>query len=68
MPDINRRKDLAGASGATADRVNPDKPFTFDVKVYLLPRGEREFKAYVDQWIHLTTYDSYAADWLGSPP
>ncbi|WP_217206550.1 transporter substrate-binding domain-containing protein [Streptomyces sp. AC550_RSS872] len=49
--------------------INPDKPFTFGEKAYLLPRGDEEFKEYVDQWVHLAThdgtYDDYAADWLG---
>lgn len=49
--------------------INPDKPFTFGEKAYLLPRGDEEFKEYVDQWVHLATndgtYDGYAADWLG---
>lgn len=47
--------------------INPDKPFTFAEKAYLLPRGDEEFKEYVDQWVHLTTHDGtyngYAAAW-----
>ncbi|KPI10604.1 Arogenate dehydratase [Actinobacteria bacterium OK074] len=49
--------------------INPDKPFTFAEKAYLLPRGDEEFKEYVDQWVHLAThngtYDGYAAPWQG---
>ncbi|MFG2554061.1 transporter substrate-binding domain-containing protein [Streptomyces sp. NPDC048581] len=49
--------------------INPDKPFTFGEKAYLLPRGDEEFKEYVDQWVHLAThdgtYDGYAEEWLG---
>lgn len=33
--------------------VNPDRPFTYSEKAYLLPRGDTAFKAYVDQWLHL---------------
>ncbi|MFJ5222335.1 transporter substrate-binding domain-containing protein [Streptomyces sp. NPDC088400] len=49
--------------------INPDKPFNFVEKAYLLPRGDEEFKEYVDQWVHLATndgtYDGYAAPWQG---
>ncbi|TJZ54726.1 transporter substrate-binding domain-containing protein [Streptomyces piniterrae] len=37
--------------------VHPDKPFSFSEKGYALPRGDDEFKAYVDQWVHLATHD-----------
>ena len=37
--------------------VHPDKPFSFSEKAYALPRGDDEFKAYVDQWVHLSTHD-----------
>jgi cyclohexadienyl dehydratase len=47
--------------------INPDKPFTFAEKAYLLPRGDEVFKEYVDQWLHLSvkdgTYARYAAPW-----
>jgi cyclohexadienyl dehydratase len=33
--------------------VNPDKPFQFGEKAYLLPRGDTVFQQYVDQWLHL---------------
>lgn len=48
--------------------VHPDKPFTFSEKAYALPRGDDEFKAYVDQWVHLATHDGtyrkYEDDWM----
>ncbi|GGX21843.1 transporter substrate-binding domain-containing protein [Streptomyces noursei] len=37
--------------------VHPDRPFTFAEKAYALPRGDDQFKAYVDQWVHLATHD-----------
>ncbi|PNE39662.1 ABC transporter substrate-binding protein [Streptomyces noursei] len=37
--------------------VHPDQPFTFAEKGYALPRGDDQFKAYVDQWVHLATHD-----------
>nr|WP_202447761.1 transporter substrate-binding domain-containing protein [Streptomyces sp. SID5468] len=47
--------------------VHPDHPFTFAEKAYLLPRGDREFEDYVDQWVHLRTHDGtyqrFAAPW-----
>ncbi len=49
--------------------TNPEEPFTFAEKAYLLPQGEEEFQEYVDQWLHLAlndgTYDDHAADWFG---
>ncbi|QTZ94874.1 transporter substrate-binding domain-containing protein [Streptomyces auratus] len=48
--------------------LHPDKPFTFSEKAYALPRGDDEFKAYVDQWVHLATHDGtyrkYEDAWL----
>ncbi|MFD8328701.1 transporter substrate-binding domain-containing protein [Streptomyces lydicus] len=48
--------------------VHPDQPFTFSEKAYALPRGDDEFKAYVDQWVHLATHDGtyakYEAAWM----
>ncbi|MFH8635123.1 transporter substrate-binding domain-containing protein [Streptomyces lydicus] len=48
--------------------VHPDQPFTFSEKAYALPRGDDEFKAYVDQWVHLATHDgtyaTYEAAWM----
>ncbi|MEU8998791.1 transporter substrate-binding domain-containing protein [Streptomyces caniferus] len=37
--------------------VHPDKPFSFSEKAYALPRGDHDFTAYVDQWVHLATHD-----------
>ncbi|MFG2142399.1 transporter substrate-binding domain-containing protein [Streptomyces sp. NPDC048650] len=37
--------------------VHPDKPFSFSEKAYALPRGDGEFTAYVNQWVHLATHD-----------
>lgn len=50
--------------------VHPDQPFTFSEKAYALPRGDEEFKEYVDQWVHLATrdgtYRGYADAWMKS--
>lgn len=50
--------------------LHPDKPFTFSEKAYALPRGDNEFKAYVDQWVHLATHDGtyrkYEDAWMTS--
>ncbi|MFJ5678465.1 transporter substrate-binding domain-containing protein [Streptomyces sp. NPDC093097] len=37
--------------------VHPDQPFTFSEKAYALPRGDEQFTAYVNQWVHLATHD-----------
>jgi cyclohexadienyl dehydratase len=34
--------------------VNPDQPLQYGEMGILLPRGDTVFKAYVDQWLHLT--------------
>ncbi|KIZ15562.1 transporter substrate-binding domain-containing protein [Streptomyces natalensis] len=48
--------------------VHPGKPFTFSEKAYALPRGDEEFSAYVDQWVHLATHDGtyrrYEGAWM----
>ncbi|WKX73186.1 transporter substrate-binding domain-containing protein [Streptomyces sp. XD-27] len=48
--------------------VHPDRPFTFSEKAYALPRGDEEFRAYVDQWVHLATHDGtyakYQDEWM----
>ncbi|MGW1837522.1 transporter substrate-binding domain-containing protein [Streptomyces sp. NPDC002067] len=48
--------------------LHPDKPFTFSEKAYALPRGDAEFTAYVDQWVHLATHDgtyrAYEDAWM----
>ncbi|MFK4071602.1 transporter substrate-binding domain-containing protein [Streptomyces sp. NPDC029674] len=50
--------------------LHPDKPFTFSEKAYAMPRGDDEFKAYVDQFVHLATHDGtyakYEAEWMRS--
>ncbi|MCW3479101.1 transporter substrate-binding domain-containing protein [Neisseriaceae bacterium JH1-16] len=33
--------------------VNPDKPLQYSENALLLPRGDVDTKAYVDQWLHL---------------
>ncbi|MEU6003732.1 transporter substrate-binding domain-containing protein [Streptomyces sp. NPDC047197] len=51
--------------------LHPDKPFTFSEKAYALPRGDEQFKEYVDQFTHLATHDGtyarYEAEWMGAP-
>lgn len=51
--------------------VNPDKPLQYSEKAFLLPRGDVAFKAYVDQWLHLTKatgeYQRIADTWLAKP-
>jgi cyclohexadienyl dehydratase len=51
--------------------VNPDKPLQYSEKAFLLPRGDVAFKAYVDQWLHLTKatgeYQRIADEWLAKP-
>ena len=34
--------------------VNPDKPLQYGEMAWLLPRGDSAFKAWMDQWIHLS--------------
>ncbi|HEY2254753.1 MAG TPA: transporter substrate-binding domain-containing protein [Variovorax sp.] len=34
--------------------VNPDKPLQYGEMAWLLPRDDVAFKAYVDQWLHLS--------------
>ena len=49
--------------------VNPDDPFNFSQKAYLLPLGDTVFKEYVDQWLTMTfhdgTYDAAKQPWWG---
>jgi cyclohexadienyl dehydratase len=51
--------------------LHPEKPFTFAEKAYALPRGDEQFKEYVDQFTHLATHDgtyaAYEAEWMGAP-
>ncbi|MGW5696063.1 transporter substrate-binding domain-containing protein [Streptomyces asiaticus] len=48
--------------------VHPDEPFSFSEKAYVLPRGDAQFKEYVDQWVHLATHDGtykkYEDEWM----
>ncbi|GAB4056835.1 transporter substrate-binding domain-containing protein [Uliginosibacterium sediminicola] len=48
--------------------VNPDKPLQYGEMAWLLPRGDTVFKAWVDQWLHLSKatgdYDRTLARWL----
>jgi cyclohexadienyl dehydratase len=50
--------------------LHPDHPFTFSEKAYALPRGDTEFREYVDQFVHLATHDgayaAYEKEWMGS--
>ena len=34
--------------------VNPDKPLQYGEMAWLLPRGDTVFKAWIDQWFHLS--------------
>ncbi|UZJ33588.1 transporter substrate-binding domain-containing protein [Streptomyces endophytica] len=49
--------------------LHPEKPFTFSEKAYALPRGDHDFTAYVNQWVHLATHDgtyrTYENVWMG---
>ncbi|MBA1274184.1 transporter substrate-binding domain-containing protein [Stutzerimonas azotifigens] len=51
--------------------VNPDKPLQYSEKAFLLPRDDSAFKAYVDQWLHLSKatgeYQRIADTWLAKP-
>ncbi|MEU1117079.1 MULTISPECIES: transporter substrate-binding domain-containing protein [unclassified Streptomyces] len=48
--------------------LHPDKPFTFSEKAYATPRGDGEFTAYVNQFVHLATHDGtyarYEGQWM----
>ncbi|MDI3421598.1 transporter substrate-binding domain-containing protein [Streptomyces luteolus] len=50
--------------------LHPEKPFTFSEKAYALPRGDEQFKEYVDQFTHLATHDgtyaAYEKEWMGT--
>jgi cyclohexadienyl dehydratase len=49
--------------------VNPDEPFDYFQKGYMLPQGDVVFKHYVDQWLDIAmndgTYDEIARPWIG---
>lgn len=49
--------------------INPDKPMQYGEKAYMIPRDDMSWKAYVDQWLHLSTatgeYARIATQWMG---
>ncbi|MBD7996626.1 transporter substrate-binding domain-containing protein [Arthrobacter sp. Sa2CUA1] len=49
--------------------VDPDNPFNFSQKAYLLPLGDTVFQEYVNQWLNLAahdgTYDAAKQPWWG---
>lgn len=49
--------------------VNPDEPFDYFEKAYMLPRGDTVFAHYVDQWLtmslHDGTYHEATSEWFG---
>jgi cyclohexadienyl dehydratase len=49
--------------------LDPDAPFTYAEKAYLLPQGDVAGQAYVDQWmrqtIHDGTYAAFTKAWFG---
>jgi cyclohexadienyl dehydratase len=51
--------------------VNPSRYMQYGEKAYLLPRDDVAWKAYVDQWLHLSkangTYQKVVGEWLAVP-
>jgi cyclohexadienyl dehydratase len=51
--------------------VNPTRYMQYGEKAYLLPRDDMAWKAYVDQWLHLSkatgTYQKVVGEWLAVP-
>ena len=49
--------------------ANPDEPFDYFQKGYMLPQGDEVFKHYVDQWLAIAlkdgTYEGFAEPWVG---
>lgn len=49
--------------------TNPDEPFDYFEKAFLLPRGDVVLKHYVDQWLTMAlndgTYEEITEPWLG---
>lgn len=49
--------------------TNPDEPFDYFQKGFMLPQGDVIFKHYVDQWLDITlkdgTYEEIAEPWVG---
>jgi cyclohexadienyl dehydratase len=50
---------------------NPSRYMQYGEKAYLLPRDDVSWKAYVDQWLHLSkatgAYQKVVAEWLAVP-
>ncbi|PKH25423.1 ArtI protein [Enterobacterales bacterium CwR94] len=48
--------------------VNPEQPLQYGEKAYMLPRDDVSWKAYVDQWVHLSkatgNYLQVVSHWL----
>ncbi len=48
--------------------VNPNNPLQYGEMAWLLPRGDAVFKAWIDQWLHLSKasgdYERVVARWL----
>lgn len=69
MTDASETRYQARLHPGKLCSVHPDKPFDFAEKAYALPRGDRDFKEYVDQFVHLAehdgTYAKYEKEWLG---
>ncbi|MFK3798659.1 MULTISPECIES: transporter substrate-binding domain-containing protein [unclassified Pseudomonas] len=51
--------------------VNPTRYMQYGEKAYLLPRDDVSWKAYVDQWLHLSkatgAYQKVVGEWLAVP-
>ena len=51
--------------------VNPSRYMQYGEKAYLLPRDDVSWKAYVDQWLHLSkatgAYQKVVGEWLAVP-
>ncbi|BAP41328.1 transporter substrate-binding domain-containing protein [Pseudomonas sp. LJDD11] len=51
--------------------VNPSRYMQYGEKAYLLPRGDADWKSYVDQWLHLSkatgAYQKVQSEWLALP-
>ena len=52
--------------------INPDHPFTFEPKAYLLPRGDQIFQQWVNEWLSIRlgdgTYQRFTHDASVPPP
>lgn len=50
--------------------VHPKKPFDFSQKAYLLPRGDDDWREYVDTWLNIAQHDGTwtgaTTPWFGS--